>query len=80
MSVRVNGNRLERELARRGWTGQDLALAARLSPATVSAARQGRSVNLRTLSRMATALLKAPVVDGLEALLGETGTAGGGRD
>jgi transcriptional regulator with XRE-family HTH domain len=71
VSIRVNGQRLEHELVRRGWTGQDLAAATGLSPATVSAARQGRPVHPRTVSRMATALLRAPVVDGVEALLGE---------
>lgn len=67
--------RLEHELVRRGWTGQDLAVAAGLSPATISAARRGRRVHASTVRRMAIALQRAPVVDGMEALLGEPGSA-----
>jgi transcriptional regulator with XRE-family HTH domain len=65
----VSGVRLEHELARRGWSALDLARAARLSPATVSAARRGRRVHASTLRRMVLALHKAPIVEGLEDFL-----------
>lgn len=66
----VSRIRLEHELVRRGWTGQDLALAAGLSAATVSAARRGRRVHASTVRRMAIALQRAPVIEAVEALLG----------
>jgi transcriptional regulator with XRE-family HTH domain len=69
MSSRLNTSRLDRELARRGWTANDLAAASGVSPATISAARRGRPVNHRTLRRIADALVKAPIVSGVEALL-----------
>jgi transcriptional regulator with XRE-family HTH domain len=62
--------RLERELARRGWNATDLAKASGISVATISAARHGRPVANATLSKIADALLKAPVVPGIDDLLG----------
>lgn len=69
MSMRLNRSRLDRELACRGWTANDLAAASGVSAATISAARQGRPMNHRTLRRLADALVRAPVVSGVEALL-----------
>ena len=69
MSSRLNGARLDRELACRGWTASDLAAASGISPATISAARRGRPVNHKTLHRIADALVKAPIVSGVEVLL-----------
>ena len=69
MGSRLNRSRLDRELACRGWTATDLAAAAGISPATISAARHGRPMNHRTLQRIAVALLKAPMLTGVEALL-----------
>lgn len=71
MSVRVSRARLDVELAVRGWTGQDLAVATGLSAATVSAARQGRRVHARTLTLIAVALHNAPVVEGVSALIAD---------
>ena len=75
MSVRLSRARLEQELVRRGWTGQDLAIAAGLSAATVSAARRGRPVHARTIRRMAIALQKAPVIEAVGLLLGDPSRA-----
>ena len=61
--------RLDRELARRGWDGTDLARAAGISAATISAARSGRPVANATVCKIAEALLKAPVVPGVDNLL-----------
>ena len=69
MSSRLNRARLDRELACLGWTASDLAAASGISPTTISAARHGRPVNLKTLHRIADALVKAPTVSGVEALL-----------
>jgi DNA-binding Xre family transcriptional regulator len=74
MSSRLNASRLDRELACRGWTANDLAAAARISPATISAARRGRPVNHRTLRKIADALIKVPIVSGVEALLDPVAT------
>ena len=68
-AARVNTDRLRRELAIRGWNGIDLAYFAQVSPATVSAAMQGRQVSSATLRKMALALSKAPAVAGVEDIL-----------
>jgi transcriptional regulator with XRE-family HTH domain len=68
-SSRLNRARLDRELACRGWTATDLAAASGISPATISAARRGRPLNHKTLQKIADALVKAPTVSGVEALL-----------
>ena len=69
MSSRLNRARLDHELACRGWTANDLAVASGISPTTISAARHGRPVKHKTLQRIANTLLKAPMVSGVEALL-----------
>ncbi len=70
MSVKLDPARLDRELARRGWNAADLAKAAGCSPATISAARRGRPVTSATLSKIADALRQAPVLPGIDAILG----------
>jgi len=65
----VSRERLDRELAYRGWSASDLARAAGVSAATLSVARQGRPIAPLTLKKIAIALSRAPVVPGLEALL-----------
>lgn len=42
MTSRINRANLDRELARRGWTANDLAVASGVSAATISSARHGR--------------------------------------
>jgi len=69
VSIRVNGQRLEHELVRRGWTGQDLARAAKVSPGTLSAALRGRRISNRSLLRIAIALTERAVVPEIEMLL-----------
>ncbi len=70
MSVRLNPARLDRELARRGWNATDLALAAGCSAATISAARRGRAITSGTVSKIARALREAPVLQGIDEILG----------
>ena len=68
-SVRVNGIHLRREMARRGWRAIDVARAAGVSAGTMTAVMRGTYVSPRTLQKIAVALMKAPVVPGLDDLL-----------
>jgi hypothetical protein len=70
VSVTVDAQRLRQEIARRGWGGVDLARAARLSPATVSAALSGRPIAATSLNLMVKALASAPVDALIDRLLG----------
>ncbi len=69
MGVRINPTRLDRELARRGWSATDLARAAGCSASTISGARRGRTVTSDTLRKIAGALELAPVMPGIDYLL-----------
>ena len=69
MSVAPDAERLRYEMTRRGWSASDLAHAARVSPATVSAALAGRRLASRSLACIAHALGNAPVIDLVEALV-----------
>lgn len=69
MGARINPARLDRELARRGWSATDLANASGCSPSTISGARRGRKVTHDTLRKICEALLNAPVVPGVDGLL-----------
>lgn len=71
MSVTVRAARLRQEMARRGWDAVHLAHEARLSPATVSAALAGRPIAASSLTLIAEALQHAPVLDGIDELLGD---------
>ena len=70
MSVSVHPERLRQEIARRGWSPVDLARAARLSPATVSAALGGRPIAASSLGLIAKALADTPTVEVIDRLLG----------
>jgi DNA-binding Xre family transcriptional regulator len=70
MTTRMHPARLDRELALRGWNATDLAKATGISAATISAARHGRAVANSTLCKIADALRNAPVVPGVDDLLG----------
>ena len=69
MSTRLDPNRLDRELARRGWNATDLAKASGISGGTISAARRGRPVSNATVCKIADALRAAPIVAGVDGLL-----------
>ena len=68
-STRVNVEKLLREMVIRGWNGVDLAYFSGVTPATVSAAMQGRQVSATTVAKIARALLKAAIIPGAEELL-----------
>lgn len=69
MSVILRAEILSREVARRGWNLADLAHAAGVSSATVTAARAGRPVSPKSLRSIAAALASAPPLDGVDELL-----------
>jgi transcriptional regulator with XRE-family HTH domain len=71
MSFVVNTQRLRQEMARRGWAASDLARESRLSQATVSASLAGRPVTAKSLALIAKALMRAPVIDIVDALLAD---------
>lgn len=79
MTVRMNVDQLDRELARRGWNATDLARASGCSAATISAARRGRPISSTTLSKIAEALRNAPVIPGIDELIGSQLTIVGDR-
>jgi hypothetical protein len=56
-------------MARRGWAATDLARESRLSQATISAALAGRSIAAKSLSLMAQALSRAPVIEVIDSLM-----------
>jgi len=66
----MNADQLDRELARRGWNATDLARASGCSAATISGARRGRPVSSTTLCKIAQALRQAPVIPGIDDLIG----------
>ncbi len=70
MTSRMHPGRLDRELARRGWNATDLAKASGISVATISGARHGRPVANSTLCKIVLALRAAPVIPGVDDLLG----------
>jgi transcriptional regulator with XRE-family HTH domain len=67
-TVKVAGNALRFQLARRALDQQRLAEIAQVSPTTISiAARSGR-VRPSTLEKITRALLAVPVVEGIDGL------------
>lgn len=60
---------LQLELGKRGWHFADLARAAGVSPATLSAANRGARISNRTLRRIAEALNRQPIVPRAEDLM-----------
>lgn len=74
MGVAINSARLRLELARRGWSHRDLARAARVSPATVSAAAAGRRLSPATLRCIAVALADTPPLRDVDSLLSQVPT------
>lgn len=60
---------LQLELGKRGWHFVDLARAAGVSPATLSAANRGARISNRTLRRIAEALNSQPIVPRAEDLM-----------
>lgn len=70
MGVALRPEVLAREVARRGWCLADLAKATGLSGPTITAARAGRPISPVSLRLIVRALLAAPVLAGVDELLG----------
>ena len=70
MGVILRVDVLAHELARRGWNHVDLARAAGISSATVTAAHAGRAVSVTSVRRIAVALNSTPPIEGVDVLLG----------
>ena len=69
MSVTLNGERLRRELVRRGWNANELAHAARLSNATVSAACRGIAISPTSVRLIVKALMSQPPLPDIDIFL-----------
>jgi len=75
LSTPVDAEVLARELVRRGLSKVELARRAGLAPQTLSAAFSGQALAAATISAIAKALAKAPIIEGVDALLGAEGAA-----
>jgi len=69
MGVLISPKRLDREMARRGWTSADLAEASGLSGATIATARAGRPISPRTAGTIARAFARTKPLDEIDSLL-----------
>lgn len=69
MSATIHPGRLRVEITRRGWSAMDLARESRLSPATISAALAGRPISATSLRLIAEALIQAPAIGVIDALV-----------
>jgi hypothetical protein len=65
------------ELARRCWSGVDLAREAKVSPPTVSAALAGKRISAKSLRLIADCLSRVPPIREVEQLLGGEGLGRG---
>ena len=72
--MRLDPQRLGREMARRGLDQSACAKAAGISHATMCAAARGKPVRSRTARAIAAALDRSPVVEALDVLLPPEGS------
>ena len=72
--VRLDPDRLDFELGRRGLTARRLSQFAKVHEVTLSRARHGHPVAERTLGRITHALLEVPPLVGADLLLAEPET------
>ena len=68
---RLNPTRLRAEMIKRGLDGRTFARHAGISEATLSHVVNGRVANPRTVAAIVSALVRLPVVPGVEDLLEE---------
>lgn len=69
--ARIDADRLDYELARRGISPRQFAELSGVNDTTLSRARHGFRVRESTLRRMVAAMLKIPPMAGAELLLSE---------
>jgi DNA-binding Xre family transcriptional regulator len=67
--TRIRVDVLHIELGKRGWHASDLARAAGVSEATLSAANRGARISPRTLRKIVEALNRQPVVPRADELI-----------
>jgi len=70
VSIRVNAQRLQLEMARRGLSAEDLAREAKLSPQTVRVAMAAEAIAMASFKCIAAAIERIPVITAAELLLG----------
>jgi DNA-binding Xre family transcriptional regulator len=69
--VRLDRNKLDFELARRGISAQELSEVIGIHAVVLSRARNGHAIRERTFRRIASGLLAIPLLDGAGELLAE---------
>jgi hypothetical protein len=69
--IRLDRNKLDFELARRGISAQDLSLLIGVHAVVLSRARNGHSIRETTFRKIANGLLGIPLLDGAVELLSE---------
>jgi transcriptional regulator with XRE-family HTH domain len=69
MSFVVHPGQLRRELARRGLSATQLARESGLSTPTITAALAGRAISATSVSLIAKALARLPVLELIDSLL-----------
>ncbi len=69
--VRIDADRLDYELARRGISYRQFAELSGVNETTLSRARHGYRVRESTLRRIVAAMLRTPLMPGAELLLSE---------
>lgn len=69
--IKLDRDRLDYELSRRGVTARALAHAAGLPEATLSRARHGQPIREGTLRKLTAALVQTPLMMGADLLLAE---------
>ena len=72
--IRLDAERFDFELGRRGLSARGLAELAGIPEVTISRARHGRPVREATLKALVEALLKTPLLIGAEMLIAEPET------
>jgi DNA-binding Xre family transcriptional regulator len=69
--IRLDRNKLDFELARRGINAQELSESIGVHPVVISRARNGHAIRETTFRKIASGLLAIPPLDGAVELLEE---------
>jgi hypothetical protein len=69
--VKLDSDRIDYELARRGKTAHEVSLHTGIPESTLSRARHGRAVSGLTLRRLTAGLLEIPLLIGADLLVAE---------
>jgi hypothetical protein len=74
--IRLDGSRIDHELAVRGISAGAFCEVSGIAPATLSRARHGGAMREGGVRALATALEQIPVIPGIDALVARPGDAG----